>query len=163
MTWFFLTTIQRQERALYTQHPYRCRLDWGRLGVRQAAERGDILVIVDTLSFSTAAVTAVHHGGLIYPCSPEEDVAELAKHIGGEATVPRPLVPERGRFSLSPATYLDIEPGTRVVMASPNGATCSHYAGQVPFLFVGALVNAQAVAAVVSSLLEQQNLAVTVI
>src|SRR5437588_8489514 len=94
MTRFFFTTTERKEKALYTQHPYRCRLDWGPQGVRQAAERGDILVIVDTLSFSTAAVTAVHYGGLIYPCSPEEDVAGLAQRVGGEATVPRPLVPE---------------------------------------------------------------------
>ena len=28
-----------------------------------AAERGDVLVVVDVLSFSTAAVTAVQHGG----------------------------------------------------------------------------------------------------
>jgi 2-phosphosulfolactate phosphatase len=163
MTWFFFTTTERQEQALYTQHPYRCRLDWGRHGVRQAAERGDILVIVDTLSFSTAVVTAVHYGGLIYPCSPAEDAAALTQQIGGEAAVTRREVPERGRFSLSPATYLHVEAGTRVVLASPNGATCSRYAGQVPFLLVGALVNAQAVAAVVTLLLEQEDLAVTVI
>lgn len=122
-----------------------------------------MLVIVDTLSFSTAVVTAVHYGGLIYPCSPEEDVVALAQRVGGEASVSRPLVPERGRFSLSPATYFHIEPGTRVVLASPNGATCSLYGGQVPFLFVGALVNAQALAGVLSSLLEHSDLCVTVI
>src|SRR5690349_24233693 len=115
MTWFFLTTIQRQERALYTQHPYRCRLDWGRRGVRQAAERGDILVIVDTLSFSTAVITAVHAGGFIYPCSPEEDAAALARQIGAEVAVHRYQVPQAG---------------TRIVLVSPNGATCSRYAGQ---------------------------------
>jgi 2-phosphosulfolactate phosphatase len=163
MTWFFLTTTQKQERALYTQHPYRCRLDWGRRGVRQAAERGDLLVIVDTLSFSTAVVTAVHYGGLIYPCSLEEDAAALAQQIGGEAAVSRREVPERGRFSLSPATYLHLEAGMRVVLASPNGATCSRYAGQVPSLLVGALVNAKAVAAAVSLLLKQGNISVTVI
>jgi 2-phosphosulfolactate phosphatase len=163
MTWFFLTTTQRQEQVLYTQHPYRCRLDWGRNGVRQAAERGDLLVIVDTLTFSTTVITAVHLGGFIYPCSPEEDTAALARQIRGEAAVSRREVPERGRFSLSPATYQHLEAGTRIVLASPNGATCSRYAGQVPYLFVGALVNAQAVAAVVSTLLEQEDLAVTVI
>ncbi len=145
---------------MYTQHPYRCQLDWGRHGVRQGAERRDILVIIDTLSFSTAVVTAVHYGGLIYPCSPEEDAAALAQQIGGEAAVSRRDVPERRRFSLSPATYLHLEAGTRVVLASPNGATCSRYAGQVPCLLVGALVNAQAV---VSLLLEQEDLSVTVI
>lgn len=135
---------------MFTQHPYRCRLDWGRRGVRQAAERGDMLVIVDTLSFSTAVVTAVHYGGLIYPCSLTEDAAALAQRIGGEAAVPRRDVPERGRFSLSPGTYLHTEPGTRVVLASPNGATCSRYGDPVPFLFVGALVNAQAIASVIA-------------
>jgi 2-phosphosulfolactate phosphatase len=148
---------------LYTQHPYRCRLDWGRHGVRQAAERGDLLVIVDTLSFSTAVITAVHCGGFIYPCSAEEDAAALAQQIRGEAAVSRRDVPERGRFSLSPATYLHLGAGTRVVLASPNGATCSRYAGLVPYLFVGALVNAQTVAAVVSARLSQEDLAVTVI
>ena len=29
---------------------------------RAAAERGDILIVIDTLRFSTAAATAVHHG-----------------------------------------------------------------------------------------------------
>jgi 2-phosphosulfolactate phosphatase len=122
---------------LYTQHPYHCRLDWGRRGVRQAAEQGDILVIVGTLSFSTATATSVHYGGIIYPCAHSEDAAILAQHLGGEAAVPRQDVPEKGRFSLSPATYLRIEPGTRVVLSSPNGRTCSRYAGQVPYLFVG--------------------------
>lgn len=163
MTRFFSTTTQIREKTLYTQHPYRCRFDWGRHGVRQAAERGDILVIVDTLSFSTATVTAVHYGGSIYPCTLEEDATALAQHIGGEVAVSRYDVPYKGRFSLSSATYLHLEPGTRVVLNSPNGATCSRYASQVPFLFVGALVNAKAVAAVVSSLLEQKALSVTVI
>ena len=81
MTWFFFVTTRRQERALYTQHPYHCGLDWGRRGVRQAAERGDLLVIVDTLSFSTAVVTAVHSGGLIYPCSLEQDAAVVVSKL----------------------------------------------------------------------------------
>ncbi|SRR5258708_5094666 len=148
---------------MFTQHPYRCRLDWGRRGTRQAAERGDILVIIDTLSFSTAVATAVHHGGIIYPCSMEDDPRILVQSIGGEVAVRRQDVPEKGRFSLSPATLQHIEPGTRVVLASPNGATCSRYAQQVPFLFVGTLVNARAVATAVSSLLEGHDLSVTVI
>lgn len=148
---------------MYSQHPYRCRFDWGRHGVRQAVERGGILVIVDTISFSTSVVTAIHRGGLIYPCSMDEDVNAIAQRIGGEAAVHRRKVPEYGRFSLSPTTFLNIEPGTRVVLASPNGATCSRYAEQVPYLFVGALINAKAIAAVVSSLIKQSELSVTVI
>lgn len=148
---------------MFTQQPYRYQLDWGRRGVQQAVEQGNMLVIVDTFRFSTAAITAAHHGGLIYPCSLEEDAAELARHIGGEVAISHQDVPDKGRFSLSPATYFDIEPSTKVVLASPNGATCSRYGRQVPYLFIGAVVNARAVATVISSLAEQEDLAVTVI
>ena len=142
---------------------YRCQLDWGRDGTRRAVERGDVLVIVDVLSFSTAVATAVHNGGIIYPCSQNEDASAIAQHIGGEVAVHRRNVPQKGRFSLSPVTYRNIEPGTKVVLASPNGATCSRYASQVPYLFVGALVNAQAVALAVSQVLEKEALNVTMI
>lgn len=144
---------------------YRCRLEWGRRGTSTAAQRGDILVIVDTLSFSTAVVTAVQGGGLIYPCPLEEDLTAFAQRTGAEVAVHRRAVPEKGRFSLSPLTYQDIKVGTKVVLASPNGATCARYAQQVPYLFVGALVNAEAVASAVSSVLDAQshNLGVTII
>ena len=147
----------------FTQHPYHCRLDRGRHGTRQAASRGDILVIVDTLSFSTAAATAVHHGAAIYPCAREDARNAIAKCIGGNAAVARQDVPARGRFSLSPLTYLNIEPGERIVVASPNGATCSRYARDVPHLLVGALVNAKAVADVLTHLLDTTDRCVTVI
>lgn len=79
----FVWRLERQLFMYYSQQPYRCRLDWGRYGTQQAAERGDILVIVDTLSFSTAVATAVQHGGVIYPCSREEQPADIAQRIGG--------------------------------------------------------------------------------
>ena len=148
---------------LFAQSPYRCRLDWGRHGAGAAAERQDILVIVDTLSFSTAVVTAVQRGGLVYPCAEDEAPGALAQRIGGEVAVRRKDVPARGRFSLSPLTYLHLAPGTRIVLASPNGATCSRYARAVPCLFVGALVNAEAVATVVSHLLDTTDHCVTIL
>lgn len=141
----------------FAQSSYRCRFDWGRRGCREAAARGDALVIVDTLSFSTAAATATDRGGLIYPCAPEEDVAAFAARIGGVAAVSRADVPAKGRYSLSPLTYLDLEPGTRVVLASPNGALCSRYSRHVSARFAGALVNARATAAAISRLLAQEE------
>ena len=74
---------------------YRCRLDWGHDGTRRATERGDVLVIVDVLSFSTAVATAVHYGGIIYPCAQDEDSAALAQRIGGEVAVHRRDVPQK--------------------------------------------------------------------
>ena len=67
----------------------------------------------------------------------------------GEAAVGRREVPARGRFSLSPPTFLAIAPGERVALRSPNGATCARYGRVAPALFAGALVNASAVAAAV--------------
>jgi len=147
----------------FSQHPYPCRLEWGRHGARQAAARQDVLVVVDTLSFSTAVVTAVHRGAVVYPCLVEEDAAALASRVGGEVAVHRLDVPERGRFSLSPATYQEVEPGTRIVLPSPNGGTCSRYGRDVPYLFVGALVNAGAVAETVTRVLAGADLCVTVV
>jgi 2-phosphosulfolactate phosphatase len=141
----------------------RCRLEWGRDGARRAAERGDITVIVDTLSFSSAVATAVRHGGVIYPCSLEDDLdAHRARHHA-EVAVPRRDVPMKGRFSLSPSTYVGIEAGTRVVVASPNGALCSLHGRRAPHLFVGALNNARATATAVAALLDASALSVTVV
>ncbi len=142
---------------------HRCHLDWGMAGTRMAAERGDILVIVDTLSFSTSVITAVHHGGLVFPCAEGEDPLFLAKQVDSEVAVRRAEVPANGRFSLSPLTYVNIEPGTRVVLPSPNGGTCCRLAGEAPQVFIGALVNAKAVAGIVSGLMAAPQHAVTII
>ncbi len=113
--------------SAFSQHPYRCKLDWGHRGAREAAERGDLLVIVDTLTFATTVATAVYYGGVIYSCTEGEDPVAVAQRIQGEVAVRREDVPAEGRFSLSPLTYLGLKPGTRIVLASPNGATCSRY------------------------------------
>jgi len=128
-----------------------------------AAERGDILVVVDVLSFSTATATAVQHGGIIYPRAWTDDPAAFAARVGAELAVNRREVPANGRFSLSPSTFLGIEPDTRVVLASPNGATCSRFGRAVPRLLVGALVNASAVADAVVEILSTSDLSVTVL
>jgi 2-phosphosulfolactate phosphatase len=152
-----------QHDEFFDQSPSRCRLDWGRRGARRAAERGDILVIVDTLSFSTTVATAVHRGGLIYPCAEGEDAEALARRVGAEVAVRRDEVPAQGRFSLAPTTCLGMEPGTRLVLPSPNGATCSRYARAGRCVLIGALVNASAVAEAVTELLDASDLCVTVI
>lgn len=148
---------------VFDQSPYRCRLARGRRGAKEAAARGDIIVVIDTLSFSTAAVTAVHYGGIIYPCPEEEDRFAFAQRVQAEATVGRPDVPTKGRFSLSPTTYLNLQPNTRIVVASPNGATCSRYAHQASYLLVGTLINAHAVAQALTHLITTTDHTVTIL
>lgn len=146
-----------------SQEGWICRLEWGRRGALEAAERGDVLVVVDTLSFSSAVATAVQHGGCIYPCPFDGEAIEQGRLLVDEVAVNRREVPEKGRFSLSPPTFMQIEPGSRVLLASPNGATCSYYARKVPALFVGTLLNANAVAVAVMRVLNGGEQGVTVL
>lgn len=148
---------------IFSQNPYRCKLDFGQWGTAQALARKDIIVIVDTLSFSTAVVTAVAHGGLIYPCSIAEDSVMLAQRLGAEVAVRRSEVPHKGWFSLSPITYVGITAGTKIVIPSPNGGTCSASAQTAPCLFIGSFINAKAIANAISQVLKTTNLCVTII
>ncbi len=148
---------------ILSQQPYRCRLEWGRDGARRASARRDILVIVDTLRFSTAVVTAVQHGAIIYPCDPTDDPDALAVRVGAVVAAYRRDMLATHRYSLSPLSYNDAPAGTRIVLPSPNGAVCSRYGRDAPYLFVGALVNAAAVGRAVSSILARTEAAVTVI
>jgi 2-phosphosulfolactate phosphatase len=147
---------------ILAQQTYRCRFDWGRAGVRRAALRRDIVAVVDVLRFSTAVVTAVEQGALIYPCAPADDADELARRVGAEVAGYR-LDTAPHRYSLSPASYDRIAPGTRVVLPSPNGAACSRAAQEAPYVLIGALVNAQAVGAAVSVLMKETDRVVTII
>ena len=131
--------------------------------MKRAAKRKDIIVVVDILSFSSAVATAIEHNGIIHPCPMTTDTVALARSIDGEAAVARRDVPARGRFSLSPPTFENIEKGQRVVLASPNGAACASSAREGSTVFIGSFLNCDAVAGVVSKLLENSDLRVTVI
>ena len=152
----------RLERAWFGQQPWRCRLEWGRRGVAAATARSDVLVVVDTLTFSTAVATALHRGVTVFPCLPGDE-ERLAEEVGAEAALRRKDVPSKGRFSLSPGTFLSSEPGARVALGSPNGAAGCLSAQAAPCVVVGALVNAQAVARFVSARLAGCDLSVTVL
>jgi 2-phosphosulfolactate phosphatase len=154
--------LDRLERGWFGQQSWRCRLEWGRRGAAAATARGDVLVVVDTLTFSTAVITALHCGVTVYPCLPR-DKERLAKEIGAEAAVRRQDVPQEGRFSLSPATFLSSEPGAKVVLDSPNGAACCVSAQAAPCVVAASLVNAQAVARFVSARLAGCDQSVTVL
>lgn len=144
----------------FDQSGYRCRLEWGWSGAKAAAQRDDILVVVDTLRFSTTVVAAVHHGAKIAPCATVEEMMELAAREGAE-TAYKPTA--GARFSLSPLTFIGIAPGARVAMASPNGATCCRYGREASALFVGALINAEAMAQTITRLLAETENAVSVV
>jgi 2-phosphosulfolactate phosphatase len=125
----------------------RIECEWGLRGLKHLLPAADVVIIVDVLSFSTAVDVAVDRGGRVYPYpQPDDELAEFARGVDAE------LAGRRGecRYSLSPRCYEDIEPGTRIVLPSPNGATLSRNAGD-GVVFTGCLRNASAVAEAASS------------
>ncbi len=143
-------------------------LEWGAAGARLAAQRGDAVVVVDVLSFSTSVTIATRRGvgGLVL------HGARLAE-LGGpdvvaarfgirSAATKRTLGPDQ--LSLSPASLLTLEPGPDLLVTSLNGAAVVAAAAAAPHVLVGCLRNATAVARTAAALLDRAVVArVTVV
>jgi 2-phosphosulfolactate phosphatase len=140
-----------------------CRVEWGRRGAALAAERGDVLAIVDVLSFSTSAVTAASRGATTYPCKDEAEARAAADRFGAEIAVRRSQVPALGRFSLSPTTFLESSAADRVALLSPNGATCCRVGRSCPAVLVACLLNATAAARAAEALMARHGASLTVL
>jgi 2-phosphosulfolactate phosphatase len=145
------------------QSPFQCRMDWGPKGTTEAANRNDILIIIDVIRFSSAVVTAVHHGAIVYPFPMVGDVHVFAASLGAEVILERGVGGKVSRPSLSPGSYNEAHQGEKFVLASPNGATCTKVSGKVPALFVGSFLNSSAVAKAANELQRQTGAAITVI
>lgn len=120
-----------------------CRCEWGVAGIDNLAP-ADVTIIIDVLSFSTCVDVAVGRGIAILPFTARESSGDaFAREHGAELAGPRGT----GRYSLSPASFLDGPAGTRCVLPSPNGATLTIQAAKrVPVVLTGCLRNAAAVA-----------------
>ncbi|WP_460794516.1 2-phosphosulfolactate phosphatase, partial [Nocardioides pacificus] len=113
----------------YDQRPFRVRVEWGPVGVREVARHTTYAVVVDVLSFTTTLSVAMDHGTRVLPFrwKDERAAAHAAEHGA---------VLARGRFetrdlpgvagvSLSPAA-LRATPGIEaLVLPSPNGSAIS--------------------------------------
>jgi 2-phosphosulfolactate phosphatase len=150
---------------MFDQSPYACRVEWGQRGAREAAARGDITIVVDILSFSSAVVSAVHHGAVIFPYPPplNEQAEAYAAEVGAELLLGRAEAAKLGRPSLSPVSFGPHHEGKKYVMCSLNGAVCSWTAAKVPALLIGSLLNASAVAEVANRLQAERGATITVV
>jgi 2-phosphosulfolactate phosphatase len=126
----------------FNQAEFEVRCEWGQQGVLQLASISDVVVIIDVLSFSTCIDIATSRGAIVFPYPWRDGLvnafaqsieAEVAEKRGGSG------------YSLSPASLLAIEAGTRLVLPSPNGSTLSVDTGSIPTL-AGCLRNSRAVA-----------------
>ncbi|MFD0710519.1 2-phosphosulfolactate phosphatase [Paenibacillus sp. GCM10027626] len=131
----------------FDQSPFEVKLEWGQKGARIASDRGDIVIIVDVLSFSSTVVTAVEYGAEIYPYPPpiNDDAKAYADRIGAKMVWGRAESIKYDGHSLSPLSFTASDKGQKFIMCSLNGAACSRIASKVPALLVGCPLNATAV------------------
>jgi 2-phosphosulfolactate phosphatase len=125
-----------------TEDRIQARCEWGPSAARLLAPESDVIVIVDVLSFSTCVDVAVSRGGRVFPYQPDAPGAStFAEERRAHLALPR----GQGRFSLSPMTFRDLEPGESVVLPSPNGAMAA-LSATTGLVLAGCLRNALAIA-----------------
>ena len=134
-------------------------VEWGPPGARLAGERGDLVVIVDVLAFSTSVATTVARGGTALSYSAEELDAMGGRDHAAAALdaeiVAKDRTAKTARFSLSPASLATIGPGDRLIFTSLNGAACTSAASKAPLVLLGGLTNRMAVVDAVQRLLAE--------
>jgi len=142
-----------------TQTRYEVRFDWGASGLRSIAPEAGVIVVVDSISFTTTVELAVASGLSVTPFAgsrAEAETAELGDAVlagrRGEAGIT--LSPTR----ITPDAVAAIAPATRVVMPSFNGSRVSALAAEygVPVIAAG-LRNRSAVAAWILRYQEQHG------
>lgn len=151
--------------SVFAQSSFQCRIEWGRRGAREAAKRGDITIIVDVLSFSSAVASALHVGAEIFPYPPplNEKAKAYANQLEAELILSRAEAAKTGKHSLSPVTFSGADLGKRFVLCSLNGASCTWIASKVPALFIGCLLNASAVAEAANHIQKQTGANITIV
>lgn len=132
-------------------------VEWGSSGAALAADRGDVVVIVDVLSFSTSIVEITARGGSAIVLAPEQIAARggrdaVADELGA-VVVSRTRTTDE--LSLSPASLQSMPSGTRIVVTSLNGARCVAAAAAAPVTLVAALTNRAAAARRIDELLTE--------
>jgi 2-phosphosulfolactate phosphatase len=125
------------------QHGFAYRFGWGREGLDALAGAADVVVIVDVLRFSSAVSAAVERSAEVLPYPWHDDrastyAAEHHARLAGRR--------EDGPISLSPTDLLQLRPGDRIVLPSPNGSTLAFEARGRAAVLAGSLRNASATA-----------------
>src|SRR5678815_1869300 len=128
--------------AFTSQSAFDVRCEWGVRGVEALADCRTFIV-VDVLSFSTCVAIATGRKVAIFPYrSTDEAAADFANRHQALLCGPRGT-----RYSLSPESMWRASPGTRLVLASPNGAEVALEAAERGHVLAGCLRNRSAVCA----------------
>ena len=108
----------------FTQRGYPVRFGWGPVEAAELASPDGCLVVVDTLSFTTAVSVVVQRGGRVYPYRWRDETARAyADRHDAELAVGRKAASPDNPWSLSPAALRVAPLAERLVLPSPNGST----------------------------------------
>ncbi|MET9314238.1 2-phosphosulfolactate phosphatase [Kribbella sp. NPDC003505] len=107
----------------YAQDGFGVGFDWGPVGAEVVA--GDIVAVVDVLSFTTAVTVAADLGIDVYPYRWRDETAVVyAEQNSATLAVGRSAAGPDG-VSLSPGSIRRVTGITKLVLPSPNGSTIS--------------------------------------
>lgn len=117
------------------------RCEWGEHGMEKLRDECEVLILIDTLSFTTSTSVAVRHGAKIYPAA----VGEVKNPPKGVVKASRRAewLEDISLRSISPQSLNNLEHD--LLLPSPNGSALSLMAGNTPLL-AGCLRNAKATA-----------------
>ncbi len=105
----------------YAQAGFGIGFEWGPVGAGVVA--GDIVAVVDVLSFTTAVTVAADLGIDVYPYRWRDETAvAYAEQYGAKLAVGRSEAGQ-GDVSLSPVSIRQVTGITKLVLPSPNGST----------------------------------------
>jgi 2-phosphosulfolactate phosphatase len=136
----------KTQMVYFDQSTFEIRCEWGLPGVDHLA-RGQTVVIVDVLSFTTCIDIALSRGVTVFPYASKDDTVE-AYAAQRDAVVAGARDRLDQTYSLSPASLLNAPSGLRLVLPSPNGSAIAFAARSSSMHVVaGSLRNASAVAA----------------
>lgn len=111
----------RRVAGPYAQNGFSVGFDWGPVGAEVVA--GDIVAVVDVLSFTTAVTVAADLGIAVYPYQwRDQSAVAYAERWSAKLAVGRSEA-RPGDVSLSPVTIRNSQGVNRLVLPSPNGST----------------------------------------
>lgn len=129
---------------IYDRTDYDIRSEWGIKGIETLAPVSDVIIITDVLSFSTSVDIAVSRGAIVFPYFyKNESAPDFA--FSRNAILAESNRKTSDKYTLSPASLINIPDNTRLVLPSPNGSSLSLSTGTTLTL-CGCFRNAKAVA-----------------
>jgi len=149
-------------RIFFEQAEYRIRFERGERGLRAIIRDCSVVMIVDVLSFSTAADVAVTAGARVFATPYATDVREVAQRHNAIYAVARGEETKGRPYSLSPDTLSAVPPESDIVLPCMDGATliATSRDGASRWIMTGCLRNATAAASFINKHFASENIAI---